>query len=247
MPVLPQPFSNQPLSHWIAQFLQAESAEERLRALQAIGLQADSDEVSRLAHQGLADADSTIRAVAAKLLGLHPDGNSGEANSKIAVLLSDDDPDTRFEAARALMRRKSEHRGEAIRALFSFLDEGETQALMVASIINALVEADQLPELDLASFLPQLERRLEDDRAEVREAVAAAFAKWPALCEPVIDKLLPMLDDSEPIVREKIASALGQAGLLSPQILESLQAAAHDEDTEVARIAQEAIQRLTTK
>ena len=81
----------------------------------------------------------------------------------------------------------------------------------------------------------------------MREAVASAFAKWPALCEKVIDKLLPMLDDSEPIVREKIASALGQAGFVSPQILESLQAAAHDEDSEVARVAQEAIQRLTTK
>ena len=228
--------------------MQAESAEERLRALQAIGLQADSEEVSRLAPQGLTDVDSTIRAVAAKLLGARVSANAGETDSKIAGLLGDDDPDTRFEAARALIRRKSSgHQAEAIQILFAFLDEEETQALMVASIINALVEADHLPDLGLASFLPQLERRLEDDRAEVREAVASAFAKWPALCEKVIDKLLPMLDDSEPIVREKIASALGQAGFVSPQILESLQAAANDEDTEVARVAQEAIQQLTTK
>lgn len=246
MPVLPQPFSNLPLSHWIAQFLQADSPEDRLRGLQAIGLLGDTDEVKRMATQGLSDADSTIRALAAKLLGgcLSPDS---EADSKIVSLLDDEDPDTRFEAARALIRRKSAYQAKSTQALFSFLDEVETQPLMVAAILNALAEAESLQESDFSRLLKHLQTRLEDERAEVREALACVLARWPALCGPIIDQLLPLLDDSEPIVREKIAIALGQAGNAEPQVLESLRTATADDDTEVARVAQEALQRLTQK
>jgi HEAT repeat protein len=78
----------------------------------------------------------------------------------------------------------------------------------------------------------------------VREAVAIAFAKWPSLCQSLVDQLLPLLDDSEPVVREKIAEAFGQAGLTEEKIQSALKIATQDEDTEVARVATEALQRL---
>ncbi|WP_373653455.1 HEAT repeat domain-containing protein [Schlesneria sp. DSM 10557] len=247
MAVIPHPFSNQPVTHWIALFSDAESAEERLRALQAIGLLGSAEEVNRLAQQGLTDADSTVRAAAAKLLGTPGPLDAGAAETPLTMLLEDEDPDTRFEAARALVRRKSPQQAKAVQTLFSFLGEEETQPLMVAATVDAVVEADELSASDLERFLPLLESRFETERGEVREAVAAAFVRWPGLCEKVIEKLLPLLDDSEPIVRERTAVALGKAGNSDPRVIEGLETAAKDEDSEVARVAQESLQKLIAK
>ena len=223
---------------------QDDSAEQRLRALQAISLLAPPDEITRWGTHALRDSDSTVRALAAKLIGGLRKPISDESSSSLVSLLQDPDPDTRFEAARALLRTKSKHADLVAPILFAFLDEDETQPLMVASILNTFVEADSFPGRTGSELLPRLLRFLDHDRAEVREANSAVFAKWPSLCESCADKLLPLLDDSEPVVREQIALAFGLSGVNDEKVREGLRIASQDEDSEVARIATEALQRL---
>ena len=246
MPPLPQPFSNTSVADWVTQLQRAEAAEDRLRALQAISLLAPSGEVACWATHSLQDPDATVRALAAKLLGTAEIILPPEIAAKLVALLEDEDPDARFESARALLRRKSGQQNLANRVLLAFLDEEETQPLMIAAIINALVDAGSIDHLTEAELQPRLKRQLENERAEVREAVATAFARWPTLCNSLVDQLLPLLDDSEPVVREKIAEALGHAGIVNEKIRTALQAACQDEDSEVARIAAFALKQLSS-
>ena len=233
MPPIPKPFASQSISDWIAQLQKNDSPEQRLRALQAIGLLGGPDEITRWAVHALRDNDSTIRALAAKLIGGLRLSVSDETETLIASLLQDSDPDVRFESARALLRTKSKRSDHVVPVLFSFLDEEET-----------FVEAEVIPGRVESELLPRLLRFLDHDRAEVREANSTVFAKWPAFCESCTDQLLPLLDDSEPVVREQIALAFGQSKINSEKVREGLRIASQDEDTEVARVATEALQRL---
>ena len=244
MPPIPKPFDSQSIADWIAQLQKNDSPEQRLRALQAIGLLGGPDEITRWAVHALRDNDSTIRALAAKLIGGLRLSVSDETETLIASLLQDSDPDVRFESARALLRTKSKRSDHVVPVLFSFLDEEETQPLMVAAILNTFVEAEVIPGRVESELLPRLLRFLDHDRAEVREANSTVFAKWPAFCESCTDQLLPLLDDSEPVVREQIALAFGQSKINSEKVREGLRIASQDEDTEVARVATEALQRL---
>lgn len=245
MSSLPQPFVNTPVTEWIQLLQNADSPEDRLRALQAIGLLASKDEAGQWATHSLRDTDSTIRALAAKTLGTAGITLTPEADAALVLLLHDEDPDVRFESARSLLRKASANKAKAVSVLLAFLDEDETQPLMVAMILNLISETGALEGLAETDLLPRLKRRLQDERGEVREAIAVAFARWPAMCKPTIDDLVPLLDDSEPVVREKIAEALGQAGILNESIRTALTSASQDEDTEVARVASEALNRLS--
>lgn len=253
---LPLPFSNHSVSEWILQLKTASEPEERLRALQAIAVLSPSNEASLSALLSLDDADPTVRALAAKILGTNPSTfpdhieglNQNEARDhiqkRLIALVGDADPDVRFESARALIRQKSNRTDLAVPVLFAFLDEPETHALMVAAVANAITEADLTPTMVDEQLLPRVQRLVEHERAEVREAVANAFAKWPLMAAKNTDLLLPLLDDVEPIVREKIAQALGQAGVVNDRIKSALVAASQDEDAEVARQARNALQTL---
>ncbi len=244
MPAIPKPFSNRPVSEWIAQLLQSDIAEDRLRSLQAIGLLAPPAETARWATHSLRDADPTVKALAAKLIGSTDTRESGETENSLVAILSDIDPDARFESARALIRKKSKQTDKILPVLLEFLDEPETHSLMIAAVVCAIVEIDETQSVPVNELFLRFERLLENERGEVREAVSLAFARWPEMARNCIDRLLPLLDDSEPVVREKIAEALGRAGVVTEAIRSALQAAGQDEDAEVARVAQEAIARL---
>jgi len=115
---------------------------------------------------------------------------------------------------------------------------------MIAAVINVLVEVDLNAEMAETEIRPRLLKWLEHDRAEVREAISTAFAKWPGMASSSPDRLLPLLDDSEPLVREKIAETFGKAGIFSEQIRSALKTVCDDEDAEVARAAIEALRKL---
>ena len=244
MSKVPHPFSRLSVSEWITQ-LETGNSDERFQALQAIGALATPDEIARSATMALADADPTLRALAAKTLGIHPDCHSEDTETKLLFLLDDSDPDVRFEVSRALIRWKSTHHLRIVPVLLQFLDEPETDPLMVAAVVTALTTAD-LSSKVVDSFLKsRLLTRLDHDRAEVREAVAVAFAQWPETASGSIDQLIPLLDDSEPVVREKIAFTIGKAATRNEHVIAALQVASKDEDSEVARVANEALQHLT--
>lgn len=239
-----QPFSNRLASDWIVQLQQATDAEKRLNALQAIGVLGTPSEQAHWASVSLTDGDPTIRAFAAKLAGNLKIPLTDEAVMQLISLLDETDPDVRFESARALIRQKSERIHPIVATLLAFLDEPETHALMIAAVVNTLIEVDLSAEMAETEIRPRLLKWLEHDRAEVREAVSTAFAKWPGMASSCPDRLLPLLDDSEPLVREKIAETFGKAGISSEKIRSALKTVCDDEDTEVARVATEALRKL---
>lgn len=246
MPKLPPLFSERSVPEWIALFQSASSAEDRIRGLQAINALCPAEEARRLANQALTDADPTVRALAARLVGNNAAPLSADLDARLQCLLNDDDPDVRFESARALLRCGSVQADQAISKLIAFLDEQETDALMMAAVVSTIVDASPNFSRVESELLPRLSRLIDHERAEVREAVACAFARWPQLSRACSPQLLPLLDDSEPLVREKIALALGQSGLTDDAIKAALSTAANDDDVEVARVAAEALQRLTS-
>jgi HEAT repeat protein len=245
MPRLPLPFSNQSAADWIVQFQNAADAEQRLRALQAIGVVCPPEEIVQWASKALHDVDPVVRALAAKLSGNPALPLSTSEDVQLFLLLADADPDVRFESSRALIRRKSAQANAAFPILFSFLDEPETHALMVAAVVSALIEAELPPGVVVDELQPRIQKLLEHERAEVREAIAHAFARWPVMVTSLSDQLIPLLDDSEPIVREKIAHAFGQAGVFNGRIKVALESASQDEDTEVAREAADALKAIS--
>lgn len=219
-------------------------ADERILALQAMKSVCSPDEILRYSTQALADQDPSIRALAAKLTGAAGHSLADNTIVQLESMLTDSDPDVRFEASRALLRNQTTPTELAIRMLLEFLDEPETHALMIAAVVTALTEGNPSIETVATEIRPRLSAFLNHERAEVREAVATAFAKWPRIAAMDVEPLLPLLDDSEPLVREKIAFALGEARVASDNVKTALKVASQDEDVEVARHAAEAIQKL---
>ena len=104
------------------------------------------------------DADSAVRALAAKQLGelKQMPGNTAafwtDVATELTARLGDSDVDVRFEAARALGRIRSDDvssRG----VLLSLLDDDGIQPLMVAAVVTALGERS---DVDLALLAPRL-------------------------------------------------------------------------------------------
>ena len=96
MPALPLPFSNKSAALWITQFQTAQTAEDRLQALQAIRSLCGSTEASACVTQALNDVDATIRALGAKLSGNSGDPASDQTDTRLVSLLNDADPDVRL-------------------------------------------------------------------------------------------------------------------------------------------------------
>ncbi len=240
------PFSERSLAEWIELLPQATSPDERYRALLAVKTLGSLDEAVTWSRHSLRDADSAIRALAAKQLGEWkrlPASDAAPWNeiaTELTQRLADPDIDVRFEAARALGRiRANDESSRGV--LLSLLDDEGIQPLMTASIVTALGERS---DVDLALLAPRYGKLLSHEQAEVRESVSAAVATWSQQAAPLIEPLLIALDDEEPLVRENAALALGCAGVASEAILTALQSASADEDEVVAEAARESLHRL---
>jgi HEAT repeat protein len=245
-----KPFSQRPLSEWIKTLQVAESTEDRYYALLAINSIGEPEQAVHWNRQALQDADPGIRARAARQLGewkLRDASGASQAelwsiiSTELVVRLADEDPDVRFEAARAL--GAVDPKISAARdILLSLHDDEETQPLMTAAVISALA---QRTDLDLDVMIPRLKHLLVHSQAEVRENASAMVASIAEAASPLVNELLIALDDDEPIVRENAAIALGHSGTNDPQVLSALLAAGQDDDEGVAEAAQTACQRLS--
>jgi HEAT repeat protein len=244
------PFAKRPLTEWVDQLQRSSSSEDRYRALLAVNALAAPTDVARWCRHSLADADPSLRALAAKQLGELKHRHESDAKLTVAwpdvvadllLRLSDADFDVRFEAARALGRIDASQESPRT-VLETLLDDEATQPLMLAAVVSAIAErSESLSESRVARYRILLSH----DLAEVRESVAAAIAAVGAGAREFVAELLVALDDDEPIVRENAARALGHAGVESPEIIAELNKTTADEDEGVAAAAREAIGVLT--
>ncbi len=240
------PFSGRSLDEWINALQQATTPDERYRALLAIKSLGTLDDTAVWSRHSLSDADSAVRALAAKQLGELKRLSTGDVTpwidiaNELTARLSDSDIDVRFEAARALGRIRSNDESSKGVLLSLFDDEG-IQPLMTAAIVTALGERS---DVDLALLAPRYGRLLSHEQAEVRENVSAAVAAWGPQAAALVDPLVIALDDEEPLVREHAALALGRADVASESVIAALKTASADEDEVVAETAREALSRL---
>lgn len=243
---LVSPFSGRSLAEWIEVLQQAESADERYRALLAVKSLGSWVEAVAASHRALSDDDAVVRALSAKVLGESRRLDEANASSwseiaeALVARLSDFDVDVRFEAARALGRIR---RGDAVArdVLLSLLDEEGVQPLMLASIIAALAERS---DVDLTLLAARYGTLFAHEQTEVRESVSAAVAAWGVPAAALVEPLVIALDDEEPLVRENAALALGRAGVASEVVASALRTASTDEDDVVASVARDALIRL---
>jgi HEAT repeat protein len=156
------------------------------------------------------------------------------------ALLDDVDPDVRFESASGLIQINPANK-TGIAVLASFLDDLETQPVMLAAILKAYRQIDPAA----LNSSPSWTRLLQHEQAVVREETARTLGHWGSRSANVAAELLPLLDDEEPFVREEAAKSLERIGVSTPEILAALQAAAGDEDEIVAGTAQQAMQQLS--
>lgn len=219
-------------------------SERRFRALVGLGTLLSPPELVPCLISGTEDADSAVVAYSARQLGLLSTDPQVVILDRIATrlteLLMHDDPDVRFEAARALVRGEQFH-PQISEVLARFLEDPETQPVMIAAVVRTLA-AIRPPSPVLATYWPLLR---ENSHEEVREALADAAIKWGSSAVAWVPDLLNMLDDEDPFVREHAAHALAAIGLASEEILGALKTATEDEDEECASAAKTALQKLT--
>jgi HEAT repeat protein len=244
----PSPFAKRSAEEWINVLQQSASADDRYRALLGVNSTGSPQQALEWSARSLGDADSGVRALAAKQLrelkSRSSDQSSTEnwskASTSLQQCLNDEDPDVRFEAARTLTQVAPEC-AAARNVLLALLDDEGTQPLMLAVVVTAVGERlDLSPELMLSRF----QRLLAHPQAEVRENSSAIVCQWGTRAAPLVEELITALDDDEPIVRENAAIALGACGVTSEQMLKALEIAATDEDEGVAAAARSACVQL---
>jgi len=240
------PFAGRSLEEWIEVLQQSASLDERYRALLAVKSLGSLDDAVAWSRHSLGDADSAVRALAAKQLGELKRLSTEvvapwtEFATELSERLDDSDIDVRFEAARALGRiRTNDASSKGV--LLAMLDDEGIQPLMTAAIVAALGERS---DVDLSQLVSRYGRLLSHEQAEVRESVSAAVAAWGPSAASLVDPLVIALDDEEPLVREHAALALGRAEVDSEAIISALRTASADEDEVVAETAREALRRL---
>lgn len=245
------PFAGRPLSAWLQVLSTGSDAEERYRALQAVIALGREDEVVGLIRQGLDDADSAVRAGAARWLARSAEKSSRPGapddwksiQSVWEKLLKDDDPDVRFESARGLLALTPDH-AAALAVVLEFLRDPETQPVMQVSILKTLSQAGMRLSADSAPWLPLLQA----GQAEVRETAARTVGHCGvAAAGEFSSALIALLNDEEPFVREEAARALGNSPTAPEEMLTALEAAANDEDTLVAEAAQASLTALRSR
>lgn len=224
------------------------SPELRYRALTVLMSDGSPDEALEASRRSLGDAEAMVKALAVKQLGVlkqsgrvaatHPDWPA--IAGELSAFLDAEDGDTRFEAARAL-GRIDPAQPSARDVLLKLLDAEETQPLMLAMIVAALGERNDIAPSQLAARFREL---ISHDRAEVRENITAAVAGWGPQAALLIEELIVAADDEEPVVRENAALALGRTQVASEAVLAALATASFDEDPGVAAIAAAALQQL---
>ena len=240
------PFSGRSCAEWIEVLQHAITPDERYRALLAVKSLGSLDEAVKWSRRSLDDADSAVRALAAKQLGELKRVSTGDdatwtgIATELSERLEDSDIDVRFEVARALGRIRT-NEGSSRGVLLALLDDDGIQPLMTAAIVAALGERSDVDRSLLAARYGSL---LSHEQAEVRESVSAAVAAWGPQAAALVEPLVLALDDEEPLVREHAALALGRADVASEAVIAGLRTAAADEDEVVAETARGALRRL---
>lgn len=231
-------------------------ADVRFQAVLALARVAGREAIDSL-ERAAGDSDAEVRAnVAAALADIDDD----RGLPLLERLLADGDEQVRFEAAMALTERgdrqvipvlldalgDQELAPQAVRAL------GQLRAAEAREPLAALADrwttraplraaaAAALAALGDPKGVEQLDQWLRVRRREPR--AMAIYAAGQLRIEPVVERLMSMLEDKGHTDRDAIANALGQIG--APRARDALTRATSDPDPDVAAEAAAALEAL---
>lgn len=232
---------------WLTEFRSVPQFEDRYRALQAIIRLLPPDEAVAAVRHGLDDGDSAIRAGSARWLAAQASQESRPKDETIwksiaarwHELLTDADPDVRFESARGLICLNAAKQAAAD-TLSELLREYEAQPAMVAEVLRLF---SSIPS-NVGIPAPAWPAFLNHDQAAVREAAARTLGRWGVRSQELARALVLLLDDEEPFVREEAARSLGMIQVATPDVMTALHTAANDEDQVVAKVAKQSLRQL---
>lgn len=241
------PFHNRTLTSWQDQFQSSLQPEERYQALQAILTLSTDNEIVPWMLRALHDADSSLRAAASRWFAHQAEKSQSSGKNEIwpsvlpiwETMLGDSDPDVRFESARGILARNAEH-DRATDVLLEFLNDPETQPVMLPAVLHALSLGTGPAENHNVVW----EKLCEHDRSDVREQTARTLGRWGARWAEWLPQLIALLDDEEPFVREEAARAIGALGTATEAVMSALNAAVLDDDAIVSEAAQTSLRKL---
>jgi len=142
-------------------------------------------------------------------------GQTALATDALVSLLTDDDSDVRFSAARAL-RQLAQASPEVVTALINCLSDDDRNVR--SSAAQALGKLDQVsPEV-----APALINCLSDDDHNVRSRAADTLGKLDQASPEVVTALINCLSDDDIHFRSRAASALVQLDQASPEVVTAL-------------------------
>ncbi|MBX3448664.1 MAG: HEAT repeat domain-containing protein [Planctomycetaceae bacterium] len=244
LPTPEHPYTAMELDDWKTELAGAVQPEHRYRALMAVAYLAAPQDAWPLQCRALGDADGMVRSLAAKQIGQLRRAEAGAQISdedwrsvvpQLESRLADNDPDVRFESARALLRIANDHAGAAA-IIFEALAEEGTTPLMLAALADVLGDV----AVDTGRVVDRLTALLSHSQAEVRENATSSLLKLGSVAQPALPAILRLVDDEEPWVRENAVKFLAQHGKATPEVLAALDIAASDEDTQIAELAKSA-------
>ena len=193
----------------------------------------------------LKDNDSHVRLSAAMVL--LRSGHIDESVVKVTLaLLKDSDADVRLRTAEVIVTVGQDSRG--VEALLTLLqNSGQEIRQSAAAALGRLGKAGRLGKEGVLA-VEGLSALLSASSSEVRLSAAEALVQLGNTNVPVVDALLTLLKENNPIfgsrVRLRAAEALGQLGKADARVAEGLLALLKDSEGLVSRRAAEALGQL---
>lgn len=221
----------------------ATTPETRFRAMVGLCALLDQEAAHTDLLEAMGDADASLVAYACKQVArrssVFSEEQAAELKGRLEACLQHDDPDVRFEAARAWVHFPFD--AHVVHPLLQgLLNDPETQPLMLGPVLRTFAKAHG-PFEQLAVSFRQLS---EHEKEDLREAVAESIGLLGSEGRLFSSLLLKLLDDEDPFVRERAAHSLALIGLRSAEIVEALQGATHDEDEGCAEEARKSLEQL---
>lgn len=178
-------------------------------------------------------------ALLASLLWLSAiSGCQSSSVDRLRAQLHDVDPDTQYEAAKAL-ESMGANAGPAAEDLAMLLDHDDPRLRYRAAKALSKIGIAAAPAVEALTRCV-----IDDDDSEVRYYAAKTLDQIPRAAGERVDLLVQALDDPAPKVRYYVTKTLGKIGDDATVALPKLESLKRDDDPSVRKAAENAIRRI---
>lgn len=168
-------------------------------------------------------------------------GCQSSSVDQLRAQLHDADPDTQYEAAKAL-ESMGANAGPAAEDLATLLSHDDPRLRYRAAKALSKIGIAAAPAAEALTMCV-----IDDDDPEVRYYAAKTLDQIPRAAGERVDLLIQALDDPDPKVRYYIVKTLGKVGENAAAALPKLESLKRDGDQSVRKAAENAIRRINKR